>query len=287
MSRDLKAIFFDIDDTLFSTFQFAERARRASVEAMCAVGLKMDPEELMGELREVVAEFSSNFDHHFDKLLLRIPKRHYKGVNPTVIVAAGVVAYHDTKVRELAPFEDAVTLLRRLASTDLTLGVISAGLQVKQAEKLIRLGLYEFFTPSAVFISDQVGISKPNPKLYRRACSDLNLRPAECIYVGDNPTHDIDPPNQIGMITVRHRRSGRYVDVDGATSPTYEIHDFIALQTILDRDFGLHLAGDPAESSAVAPSPTPTGPMTPSATTRAVDEPERETAPAATSSDES
>ena len=54
--------------------------------------------------KEVVAEFTSNYDHHFDQLLRRIPKRHFKGVNQAIIVAAGVVAYHDTKVRELAPY---------------------------------------------------------------------------------------------------------------------------------------------------------------------------------------
>ena len=36
MQRELTAIFFDIDDTLFSTSQFAESARRAAIDAMCA-----------------------------------------------------------------------------------------------------------------------------------------------------------------------------------------------------------------------------------------------------------
>jgi FMN phosphatase YigB (HAD superfamily) len=31
---DLKAIFFDIDDTLFSTSEFANKARENAVEAM-------------------------------------------------------------------------------------------------------------------------------------------------------------------------------------------------------------------------------------------------------------
>ena len=66
VTRELDAIFFDLDDTLFSTSRFAETARRASVDAMCLVGLRMDAEEVMQELREVVAEFSSNFDQHFD-----------------------------------------------------------------------------------------------------------------------------------------------------------------------------------------------------------------------------
>ena len=37
----LKAIFFDIDDTLFSTTEFADRARRGAVDAMRRYGLRL------------------------------------------------------------------------------------------------------------------------------------------------------------------------------------------------------------------------------------------------------
>ena len=56
---------------------------------------------------------------------------------------------------------------------------------MKQAEKLVRLGLVPFLDPKAIFISDQVGISKPNPKLYAVALRELGLEPAEVMYVGD------------------------------------------------------------------------------------------------------
>ena len=96
-----------------------------------------------------------------------------------------------------------------LSKTPLILGIITEGLEVKQAEKLVRMRVNQYLSPNAVFISNQIGISKPNPKIYQRACSDLNLRPAETMYVGDNPAHDIDPPNEIGMVTVRMRRGGK------------------------------------------------------------------------------
>ena len=78
---DLEAIFFDIDDTLYSTSEFARRAREAAVDAMIAGGVSVSREELLAELDEVVKEFSSNYEHHFDKLLQRLPRRATKGVN--------------------------------------------------------------------------------------------------------------------------------------------------------------------------------------------------------------
>ncbi len=237
----LKAIFFDIDDTLYSTYEFSEMARENAVKAMINVGLRMSKDELRQELDEIVGEFSSNYEHHFDKLLLRVPRRFYKAINPATLISAAVVAYHDTKFRHLNAYEDALEVLKLLYNSDLILGVITAGITIKQAEKLVRLKVLPYLTPSAIFISDQIGISKPNVKLYLRACSDLNLRPAQTMYIGDNPVNDIDPCNQIGMITVRNRRSGRYIDLQGETEPNYEIHNFWDLLDILREDFHLEV----------------------------------------------
>ncbi|MBI4584639.1 MAG: TIGR02253 family HAD-type hydrolase [Planctomycetes bacterium] len=236
---NLRAIFFDIDDTLYSTSEFSEVARSNALDAMIEHGLTMPKDELHLELQEVINEFSSNYEHHFDKLLLRIPRRYYKGVNPSILVAAGVVAYHETKVRQLAPYEDAVEVIRLLSKAGLILGVITEGMEVKQAEKLIRMRLVPFMSPNAIFISNQVGISKPNSKLYQRVCSDLNIKPTETMYVGDHPVHDIDPANSIGMITVRMRRGGKCQNMEGATLPALEVQNFWDLLDFLRAEFNI------------------------------------------------
>ena len=237
---EIRAVFFDIDGTLFSTSEFASRAREASVDAMVGAGLPVSREELLEELAEVVLEFSSNYEKHFDKLLLRLPRRTLKGLNPAVITAAGIVAYHDTKTRLLEPFVDAVEVLRRLRQTELLLGIITEGLEIKQAEKMVRLRLLEFFQQKSIFISHQVGISKPNPKLYQRACIDLNLRPSECVYVGDNPLMDIDPANEIGMITVLVQREDRFRNIVGQSPPDHIIQNFWDLAEVL-RECGVEV----------------------------------------------
>ena len=234
----LKAIFFDIDDTLFSTTDFADRARRGAVDAMRRCGLRLPADHVLRELTEVIAEFSSNYEHHFDKLLLRLPRRSFDGVNPAVLVAAAVHAYHDAKVRQLRPYPDVPPVLSRLARTDLVRGIITAGLAVKQADKLLRLGLYEFFTPTALFISDQIGVSKPNPKLYQRACDEVGVHAKETMHVGDHPTHDIDPANELGMITV-HIRRGKHAPEQGKTKPSYELKTFKELLTVLRKDYSV------------------------------------------------
>ena len=126
-----------------------------------------------------------------------------------LIVTAGVVAYHDTKFREIALYPDVTPLLEDLSRQGILLGIVTHGWAVKQAEKLVRLGLMRYFEPRTLFISDQIGISKPNPKLYALALRNLGLQPEEAMYVGDNLAHDIAPPQTLGMHTVWARRSAR------------------------------------------------------------------------------
>lgn len=235
----LETILFDIDDTLFPTTEFARRARRNAVRAMIAAGIDVPEERMVRELDEVILEFSSNYEHHFDKLLLRLRTPSLKKLNPALVVAAGIAAYHDTKFQEIAPYPDVPPLLENLAGLGVRLGVITHGWAVKQAEKLVRLRLLRYMSPEAIFISDQIGISKPNPKLYQYALDDLGLAPAQAMYVGDNPEHDIAPPKSLGMTAVWNARGARKTPAQAGIVADHEIKDFGELRTLLRERFEL------------------------------------------------
>ncbi len=237
MKRKLRAIFLDLDDTLYSTTNFSSLARRNAVQAMIDMGLKMPAERLYQELQEVVREFSSNDNDHFGKLLLRIPPSTYSGINQHFLIAAAVIAYHQTKFTNLVPYADAQNFLERISQEKIILGVITAGQTIKQAEKIIRLGLYKYFTANAIFITEQIGISKSNPKLYQQAYNTFLLSPDEVMYVGDHPTRDVDPPNLLNMITVRIRKDGKYCNEEGQTKADYEIGHFDELLRIIEENF--------------------------------------------------
>jgi putative hydrolase of the HAD superfamily len=237
----LSAILFDIDDTLCATTEFARRARRNAIEAMIHAGVDLPAERLLAELDEVIAEFTSNYEHHFDKLLLRLDPERRSRSSRALIVAAGVAAYHDTKFRELRPFPGVPELMSDLSRKGLRLGVITHGLAVKQAEKLVRLKLLECMDPGAIFISDEIGINKPNPKLYKFALNALGLPAREVMYVGDNIENDVVPPKSLGMITVWARLSGRHASREQApgAAPDHVIESFEGLRSLLRDTYGL------------------------------------------------
>jgi putative hydrolase of the HAD superfamily len=235
----LGAVLFDIDDTLFSTTQFAKVARRNAVRAMVATGLDLPEDVVQRELDEVLAEFTSNYEQHYDQLLKRLRPKCLERVNPALIVAAGVAAYHDTKFRELKPFDDVIPLLEALRKAGLVVGIVTHGWTIKQAEKIVRLGIVPWLSPRAVFISDQLGIAKPNPKIYALALRDLGIPPAEAMYVGDSPSHDITPPKSLGMKAVWARRASRHQPSVGDAIPDHVVDSFVELRTILREQYGL------------------------------------------------
>jgi len=233
----LDAIFFDIDDTLLATTEFAQRARWNAVRAMVAAGLKCGEEEVFRELVEVIGEFTSNYSQHYDHLLKRLGPEALKGVNPALVVASGVVAYHDTKFREFAPFDDVLPLLRDLDQADILLGVITHGWTVKQAEKLLRMEILPFLDPDAIYISEQVGIAKPNPKLYQHALTHHGLDPGRVMYVGDSPEHDIAPPNALGMVSVWSSRAARKDLAESKIVADHTIANFEQLRIVLRQHY--------------------------------------------------
>jgi putative hydrolase of the HAD superfamily len=236
----LDVILFDIDDTLYSTTAFAHDARRNAVAAMIRHGLRVTEEEGVAELGEVVAEFTSNYDEHLDRLLDRLGPERWGGTNPAVLIAAGIVAYHQTKERQLRPLPDAVAFLRALHGAGVRAGIVSAGLKVKQAEKLVRLGVLPYLDRGAVFFSTQMGVSKPNPKIYAKACAALGVEPPRALYVGDRPETDVAPARAAGLRTVHYRGSqGRHASARAVPPADHEVSVMTDLLPVLRADYGL------------------------------------------------
>jgi putative hydrolase of the HAD superfamily len=232
-AKDLKVLFLDIDDTLFGTTDFVQEARAAAVEAMIERGLRADKERVLKSLAAVVAEFGSNDDHHYDRLLQRMPAECTAGANRDLLVGAGVIAYHNTKWEQLRIRPEAESLLRDLAATPLRLGIISAGLVHKQVEKVLRLGIDRFIDKELLFITHAVGIAKSNPRLYERCVEHTGVAPAQVMHVGDHPYHDVDAANAAGLLTVWLRGDGKYSSLMPRTDPDHIIDEFLDLRALL------------------------------------------------------
>jgi putative hydrolase of the HAD superfamily len=236
--RGLKAVFFDVDDTLYSSSEFSAMARLNSVKAMISNGLEMDLKECLIVLKDIMQKRPSNYKYLFDDLLKKAGKKRYPHVNKSILIASAVVAYHNTKNTSLKAYPDVREVLKILSdSTSLRLGVISSGLAVKQAEKIYRCGLHRYLDPEAIFFSESLGVDKPSGDFFRLPCRRIGVEPGEAVYVGDRPNMDVGPAKAVGMISVLNQRSGKYLQIKPKIRPDFTVHDFWELLECLNMNF--------------------------------------------------
>lgn len=192
-------MFFDIDNTLFPTSEFAELARKNAVRSMIELGLPFTDSDLVyTKLLAIIKKQGSNDQHHFDALLkeLNVEK-------PAKYIAAAVGAYHNTKTTIL-PYPDVPLMLLTLREKGYKLYIATNGNAIKQWDKLIRLGIALYFED--VFVSDEIGVEK-SEKFFTTVLKQLNISPQSCVMIGDKDEFDIVPAKKVGMNVVKVDRN--------------------------------------------------------------------------------
>ena len=191
----IKAVFFDIDDTLYDTSGFARLARKAAINVMIDAGLPLSSDEAYKLLKEIIKEKGSNYDKHFNILTRRV-----FGEEKPLLIALGMITYHNVKFALLRLFPKTPSTLIYLKSKGYHLGVISDGITIKQWEKLIRLGLHHFF--DEVVTSEEAGVEKPDEKIFRLALDRMGCQPTNSIMIGNKFNKDIIGAINIGMSAI-------------------------------------------------------------------------------------
>jgi len=118
----------------------------------------------------------------------------------------------DWTKRSLIPRADALETLAELRRRGHRLGLISVCSQdVPEVwdETPLAGSLDE-----TVF-SCEVGISKPDPRIYEIACERLEVEPAECLFVGDGANDELPGAERAGMTAVQLRVPGETLTPDG------------------------------------------------------------------------
>lgn len=188
----MKAVFFDIDDTLYDTSGFAALARRAAINVMIDAGLPLEPDDAYLLLREIIKEKGSNYDKHFNVLTKRV-----FGEEKPLLIALGMITYHNVKFALLRLFPETMPTLIYLKSQGYHLGVISNGITIKQWEKLIRLGLHHFF--EEIITSEEAQAQKPDAKIFKQALERMGCQAENSIMIGNKFSEDIKGAVDVGM----------------------------------------------------------------------------------------
>lgn len=126
--------------------------------------------------------------------------------------------------------EDSLEQLKRQYS----LVLITNGAPDLQREKIERTGIGKFF--SAVFISGDIGIGKPDIRFFKPILERFSINPSSTVLVGDNLDTDIKGAQNIGVRSIWINR-GRDVAGDNKGDnkivPEYQIQSLTELKRML------------------------------------------------------
>jgi putative hydrolase of the HAD superfamily len=201
------AVLFDLDETL--TDRPASLRRFAALFAAAYQG-RLAPIEVAALERRVVAADRSGGgrpappgpDRHdlvvAEALVRTLPWRDAP--------AADELAAHWTAAFPTctAPADGLYETLAALRGRGLRLGIVTNGVVARQAPKIEVLGLGGLV--DAVVISEAVGASKPDRRIFAHAVTALGVGAETAWFVGDNPVTDVLGARQVGMTSVWLRR---------------------------------------------------------------------------------
>lgn len=223
----IKAIIFDLDNTLVDFMKMKRDSIDAAIEAMIDAGLDMPRGEIKSKIYNIYEAEGIEYQKIFDQFLTR----EMGGIDPK-IHAAGIVAYRKARDAALVPYPHVDYTLIELAKRGIKMAVISDAPKLQAWLRLCQLKLHHLFDCVVTF--EDTGELKPNPAPFLKALQSLEVEPSEALMVGDWPERDVVGAKRLGIRTV----FARYGDTFDTTSSgaDYEIDDIAKLLSLVDEE---------------------------------------------------
>jgi HAD superfamily hydrolase (TIGR02253 family) len=225
----IKAVIFDLDNTLVDFMAMKNQAIDAAIRAMRDAGLNLPAEEIRRRIDAIYAEQGIEFQSVFDQLLYdEFSVVDYK------ILASGIIAYRRAREAALVPYPHVYMTLMSLMKMNLKLGVVSDAPGREAWLRLCYLNLHHIFDVVVTF--DDTHARKPNPEPFTEALKRLGVLPEESLMVGDWAERDVLGAAQVGMKTV----FARYGDTFGTvvSHADYEVDDISRVVEIVKQENG-------------------------------------------------
>ncbi len=194
----IKAVIFDLDDTLYSEKEYVRS------------GFKAVSDYLGGGCEEKLWTYFEAGKPAIDALLKEL------GREPDTEEALFIYRSHKPNIH---PYPDVIEMIHDLRAGGVKVGIVTDGRPEGQKNKLAALGL----EVDDAIVTDELGgiqFRKPCDIAFRILMTRWRLNPADIFYVGDNPAKDFQAPRQLGMRSIYFRNPDGLYGFEESSSVT-------------------------------------------------------------------
>jgi HAD superfamily hydrolase (TIGR01549 family) len=204
----IEAVLFDFSNTIFRMVDMATWLHRVAAQT----GRPLDAAEAVRELDKAIT-----LPHVLAAQVGRdsSTEAHRRAMHAWFTEVSFLRGHEATAWERLTdadawtPYVDTEPVLRELRRRGIPLGVVSdIGWDLRV--HLAHYGLLDAF--DTVALSCEMGVEKPDPRIFLKACADLGVDPRSTLMVGDNPVRD-GGANAVGIrsfiLSAEHRTGER------------------------------------------------------------------------------
>jgi putative hydrolase of the HAD superfamily len=195
----VKAVIFDLDDTLISEKEYIKSGFKA-VSREIEKDFSISNTKVFNKMLGLFNESAKNV---FNRVLGYFNIQYNKDyVNELV----NLYRIHEPNIKF---FDDVIPTLIQLKDKGYKLGIITDGYKDSQNKKLDSLNCRHMF--DSIILTDEYGSDywKPNERPYILMADQLKVKLCEMIYIGDNENKDFVTANKLGIKTICVKRENR------------------------------------------------------------------------------
>lgn len=226
----IRAVIFDLDNTLVDFMRVKRAAVAGAADAMIDAGLESSREEVQKRIFNMYDKEGIEDQRVFDKML----EKEYGSIDYRIL-AAGILGYRRAKEGQMVLYPHVRQTLTELTRMNIRLAIVSDAPRMSAWMRLVSLGLDSFFERVVAF--DDTGKKKPDPAPFQLALSRLETKPEEAIMIGDWAEKDMVGARALGMKTVFARYGDDFNTKDPGSD--FEITDISQLIGIVKKFNGL------------------------------------------------
>lgn len=196
----IKAVFFDIDNTLYSY----DKAHTAAMERLveftaseCSLDQNTVEQRLAESQQEITDRLGTNCAAIHDRLIrfqCFLEALQYPDLEKAMEMDR---IYEEAFLDNMVMEPDLLPLLSKLRESRILLGIGSDQNAHTQYRKLVRLGILKYF--SRIVTSEEAGAEKPDAKFFSLCVKKAGCCPDECVFIGDNIKKDVEGALQNGL----------------------------------------------------------------------------------------